>query len=114
MTVEHDAVLTYPAEERDCSGQLVDDDDVEWLELATRGPGCAGFERGGARDEKEGEEGTEEGEVGEVEESRGEEEGDGEVQLAQDGADYGETSKDGGRDNGCAQDVDLERAYTIV
>lgn len=46
----------------------------------------------------------------EIVEGDGEEEGQGEVELAEDGAEDGELSEDGRRDDGVAEDVDVERS----
>lgn len=108
MAVEDDAVPTEPAEEGDAGRELVDDDYVERRELAEWGPrGTAGegCVNGGV---EEGEEGTEDGEGREGVEVGGEEEGDGEVELAEDRADHRKVAKDGGREDGRAEDVDLE------
>lgn len=52
--------------------------------------------------------------MGQVEEEDGEEEGEGEVQLAEDGTEDGELSEKGGREDGSAEDVDVESTCNIV
>lgn len=90
MAVEDDAVLAEPAQERDGRAQLVDDDDVERLELASGRPverrGEGGFEwEDEEREEREGRE---------VVEEAGEEERRDEVQLAKHGAHDGEPAEE--------------------
>lgn len=106
VAVEDDAVLAEPAQERDGEAQLVDDDDVEGLGLATRGP-VEGRGKGVVeRDDEEGQE----REGREVEEEAREEERRDEVQLSEHDAHDGEAAKDGPREEPVAQDVDLQRA----
>ena len=108
MTVEDDAVPAEPPQEGNAGRELIDDDYVERRELAERGPrGAAGegLVDGGV---EEGEEGAEDRDRSEDVEVGGEQKRDGEVELAENGADDGEAAEDGGREDGRAEDVDLE------
>lgn len=110
VTVEDDAVLSEPSQDRNAGRELVYDDHVERFELATNGPVGGGFERLVDRGEEEGEK----GDGRDVKEEAGEEEGEDEVELAEHGADDGEFAEDGAGEDRVAEDVHLERACKYI